>query len=204
LQSRSDARPSYDDIRLTPDHLFVAREKNIHIPQHISEDVFVIRTTARSVVESWTVEIEGIEGMEWVGSVTMMISGQSSSHYMMLNQKSTIPLALYFDVISAQRRNTVLYTGFETFGRETTSGEAALLSILFTDVQGHPYMYNFDVSDQMVNNPEQKIYIKADINIPKPEVGGGFKPEVDDWDDYFYLWFSHHSAESGDGIYLVR
>ena len=75
---------------------------------------------------------------------------------------------------------------FETFGREKTSGDKALLSILFTDIQGHPYMYNFDVSDQMENNPEQHIVIRGDIDIPKPEVGGGFKPEVDDWKEYEY------------------
>ena len=75
---------------------------------------------------------------------------------------------------------------FETFGREKTSGDIALLSILFTDVQGHPYMYNFDVSDQMENNPLQHIVIKGDINIPKPEVGSGFKPIVDEWKEYEY------------------
>ena len=186
LQSRVDSRPSYDDIRLTPDHLYVARERNIHIPRHITEDVFIIQATAKSVVESWNIEVESITGMEYVGSVTMMISGQASSHFIALNQDSEIPLAFYFDVISAQRRSTVLSTGFETFGRERTSGESAILSILFTDIQGHPYMYNFDVSDQMENNPEQKIYIKADINIPKPEAGGGFKPEVDGWYEHNY------------------
>lgn len=186
LQSRVDSRPSYDDIRLTPDHLYVARERNIHIPRHITDEVLIIRTTAKSVVESWNVEVDGVEGMEWIASVSMMISGQASSHFMALNQDSEIPIALYFDVVSAQRRNTVLYTGFETFGREKTSGESAILSILFTDAQGHPYMYNFDVSDQMDNNPEQKIYIKADINIPKPEVGGGFKPEVGEWVENVY------------------
>ena len=47
-------------------------------------------------------------------------------------------------------------------------------------------MSNFDVSDQMIDNPERKIVINADIDIPKPEVGGGFMPEVDDWKEYEY------------------
>ncbi len=186
LQSRVETRPSYDDIRVTPGHLFVAREFNIHIPRHISEDVFIISTTAKSVVESWTIEVDGITGMEWVGSVSMMISGQVSTHFIATNTDSTEPMALYFDVVSAQRRSTVMTSRFETFGREKTSGDVALLSILFTDTQGHPYMYNFDVSDQMENNPEQHIVIKGDINIPKPEIGGGFAPEVDGWKEYEY------------------
>ena len=186
LQSRVDPRPSYDNIHVTPGHLFVAREKNIHIPQHITEDVFIITTTAKSVVESWTVDIEGITGMEWVGSVSIMLSGQVGSNFIATNTRSTEPVALYFDIISAQRRNTVLSSRFETFGRELTSGDTALLSILFTDQFGHPYLYNFDVSDQMENNPKQHIVIKADINIPEPEIGGGFIPEVEDWEEYIY------------------
>ena len=186
LQSRVDTRPSYDNIHVTPGHLFVAREKNIHIPQHITEDVFIITTTAKSVVESWTVEIEGITGMEWVGSVSIMLSGQVGSNFIATNTRSTEPVALYFDIISAQRRNTVLSSRFETFGRELTSGDTALLSILFTDQFGHPYLYNFDVSDQMENNPEQHIVIDGEIIIPKPEVGGGFKPDVEDWKEFEY------------------
>ena len=186
LQSRVDTRPSYDDIRVIPGHLFVARERNLHIPRHISQDVYIIHATAKTVVESWTVEVNGITGMEWVGSVSMMISGQAGTHFVAVDEDSTIPIALYFDVVSAQRRSMTMTSRFETFGRERTSGDKALLSILFTDIQGHSYMYNFDVSAQMENNPAQHIVINGDINIPKPEIGGGFKPEVDDWKEYEY------------------
>lgn len=186
LQSRVETRPSYDNIRVTPGHLFVARERNIHIPQHITEDVFIIKTTARTIVESWTVEINGITGMEWVGSVAMILSGQVGSNFLATNTRSTDPVAIYFDVISAQRRSAFISSHFETFGREKTSGDVALLSILFTDIAGHPYMYNFDVSDQMENNPRQHIVINGDIDIPKPEVGGGFAPTVDDWKEFEY------------------
>lgn len=186
LISRGDSRPSYDRICVTPGHLFVAREHNIHIPKHITEDVFIIQTTARTIVESWTVEVDGITGLEWVGSVAMMLSGQIDTKFFGTGTPSTEAIALYFDVVTASRRNTVMNSRFETFGREKTSGDIALLSILFTDVQGHPYMYNFDVSDQMENNPLQHIVIKSDIDIPKPEVGSGFKPIVDDWKEFEY------------------
>lgn len=186
LQSRVDSRPSYDDIRLTPDHCFVAREYNIHIPRHITNDVFIINTTAKSVTESWTVEIRNIEGLEWVGSISMMLSGQVGTYFIATNQPSTQSLALYFDVSRVVRSGLTITTRFETFGRERTSGEQALMSILFLDVAGHPYMYNFDVSNQMENNPEQHIVIDGDISIPKPEVGGGFKPVVEGWKEYEY------------------
>lgn len=186
LQSRVDTRPSYEDIRLTPGHLFVAREQNVHIPRHITEDVFIVQATAKSAVESWTLEVNGVTGMEWVGSVSMMISGQVGTHFIAKGVDSTTPIALYFENTRAQRSSTTLTSRFETFGREKTSGDVALLSILFTDTQGHPYMYNFDVSEQMENNPSQHIVINGDINIPKPEVGGGFKPEVDDWREHNY------------------
>lgn len=186
LMSRVDSRPSYDEIKLTPDHLFVAREHNIHIPRHISNDVFVIDATAKTVVESWTVDIKGVTGLEWVGSLSMMLSGQSATHFIAVNQPSPKSVAIYFDVAETYRSETVLSSRFETFGRERTSGDQALFSILFYDIAGHPYMYNFDVSDQMENNPRQHIVIEGDINIPKPEIGSGFKPVVDDWKEFEY------------------
>lgn len=186
LLSRMDSRPSYDDIRLTPSHLFVARATNIHIPRHITNDVFIINATAKTVVESWTVEIKGVTGVEYIGSVSMMLSGQVSTYFIAADRPSTKPMALYFDGVETRRSEASLHTRFETFGREKTSGDQALLSILFFDVAGHPYMYNFDVSEQMENNPEQHIVIEGEINIPKPEVGSGFKPDVDDWKEFEY------------------
>lgn len=186
LQSRVDSRPSYENIRLTPGHLFVARKHNIHIPKHINNDVFVISAKAESVVESWTIEINGLTGMEWVGSVSMMLSGQVNTHFVATATDSVEPVALYFNVEGKQRSINTITTRFETFGREQMSGDVALLSVVFTDVQGHPYMYNFDVSDQMVNNPRQHIVINGDVYIPKPELGGGFDPTVDDWKEYEY------------------
>lgn len=186
LQSRVNKLPSYDDIRLTPDHLFVASEMGIHIPRHITEEAFVITATASTVVESWTIEISGIGGIEWVGGVTMMLSGQVGENLIATNSRTPHSVTIFFDDVVMQRQQGVLTSRFETFGRELVAGEPALLSVLFKDSQGHPYMYNFDVSDQMVDNPEQRIVIKADINIPKPEVGGGFKPVVDDWKEFEY------------------
>ncbi len=184
LESRVDTRPSYESIRQTPSHLFVASKRNIEIPQHITEEAFVIQATAKTVVESWTIEIEGVSGMEYVGGVSMMLSGQVGSNFIATNTCSTKSVALYFNAASASRHNSMITSRFETFGREKTSGDVALLSVLFTDIKGHPYMYNFDVSDQMENNPEQHIVIKTEIKIPKPEVGGGFRPEVDDWKEH--------------------
>lgn len=186
INSRVDTRPSYDDIRTTPGHLFVARREGIHIPHHITNEAFIISATARSVVESWTIEINGVKGTEWLGGVTMMISGQSGSYFIARGEPSTNSVALYFDTDSKQRSAVSIYSRFETFGREQTSGDAVLLSVLFTDTQGHSYLHNFDVSSQMENNPEQHIVINADIDIPKPEAGGGFEPSVDNWREFEY------------------
>lgn len=186
LLSREDSRPSYEEICLTPSHLFVARATNVHIPRHISNDVFVINVTAKSIVESWTVEIKGVTGVEYIGSMSLMLSGQISTYFIATDTPATTPSVLYFDGVEAHRSEATLHTRFETFGREKTSGDQALLNILFTDVAGHLYMYTYDVSAQMENNPEQHIIIEDDINIPAPDVGGGFKPSVDNWEEFEY------------------
>ena len=184
LQSRNETRPSYEKICTTPGHLFVGHKENIHIPQHITEELFIIEAKAKTVVESWTIEIDGVSGMEWVGSVSLMLSGQVASNFIATSTPSEESVAICFDAATASRGTMTLTSRFETFGREKTSGDPALLSVLFTDVQGHPYLYNFDVSEQMEDNPDHHIVIRADVNIPKPEIGGGFAPTVDDWKEH--------------------
>lgn len=186
LQSREESSPSYAKICVTPGHLFVARKQGITIPRHISQEAFVIQATAKTVVESWTVTLDNVSGLQWVGAVSMMISGQSATSFIATDTPSTESIALYFDAATASRENSTLSSRFETFGREFSSGDPALLSVLFTDVQGHPYLYNFNVSSQMEDNPEQHIHISYPVDIPKPTDGGGFRPEVDDWNEFIY------------------
>ena len=73
-----------------------------------------------------------------------------------------------------------------TFGYVPT--EKQVITLVVTDTGGTGHEFDFDVSDQFPDNPEQEIYVKTeDIVIDEPDVpessGGGLAPEVDEWDD---------------------
>ena len=75
---------------------------------------------------------------------------------------------------------------FNTFGYVPT--EKQVITLVVTDTGGTGHEFDFDVSDQFPDNPEQEIYVKTeDIVIDEPDVpessGGGLAPEVDEWDD---------------------
>lgn len=169
-------------IVYTPNHLFVARNEQVDIPVRIEGDEpVVIEATARSVVESWYLEVRGVSGIENIGNVTALITGMVGSNIIASDTRTEEAVTIYEEMgTNAQERH--LTTIFNTFGKQ--SSERNILSVVITDVAGGQYQYNFDISNQFLNNPERRIIVTTDIDIPKPEYGGGgFKPSVDDWDE---------------------
>jgi hypothetical protein len=82
-------------------------------------------------------------------------------------------------------RNEGKITGnFSAFGHCPTILQEHHLIIYGILADGSRWYYDFDVTDQVHNAPDQyEIHIKLDeLPFPKPVVnGGGFKPSVDDW-----------------------
>lgn len=176
-QTRLDERIVY-----TPNHLFVARDEQVDIPVRIEgEGPVVIEATARSVVESWYLEVRTVSGIENIGKVTALITGMVGSNIIASDTRTEEAVTIYEEMCAnAQERH--LTTIFNTFGKQPS--QRNILSVVITDIAGGQYQYNFDISDQFLNNPERRIVVTTDIDIPKPEYGGGgFKPSVDDWDE---------------------
>ena len=74
---------------------------------------------------------------------------------------------------------------FNTFGRNENCPESQVLSLVFIDIAGNGRTFNFDVTDEFINNKDQVIRLTKEIDIPKPMTSGsgGFVPKVDPWED---------------------
>lgn len=185
LRSRAESKVDEENIVYDPDHLFVGRLEDVFIPARAVEaPTVVIDLYAETVVETWIVEVETVTGRENIGTIAGVVTGLAESNRIAFDERSRDYVSVYFDNQTIDE-NGLLTGKFNTFGRNPESGVPQVLSLVFTDVAGKGYVYNFDVSDQFVDNPEQIIRLKFDIDIPKPETpgDGGFAPVVDEWED---------------------
>jgi hypothetical protein len=165
--------------------LFVGRVQDVFIPNRaVDAPVHVINVNAETVVQTWIVEVKTVTGVENIGTMASVVTGLAELNKIGLNERSKEYVSVYFDNHAIDENGT-LTAKFNTFGRNPDSGTKQILSIVFTDISGKGYVYDFDVSDQFPGNKEQIIRIQTDIHIPKPITSGdgGFAPKVDEWDD---------------------
>lgn len=184
LRSRA-SKADKEEIVYDPDHLFVARKENVFIPSRAVEaPAVVIDMYAETVVETWLLDVRIVSGKENIGSMAAVITGLAEYNMIAYDERSKEYVSVYFDNPVIDDEGT-LTAKFNTFGQHPESGTKQILSLVFTDVAGKGHVFDFDVSNQFPNNPEQIIRIRTEIDIPKPMTSGdgGFVPKVDEWDD---------------------
>lgn len=185
LRSRSESKVDEENIVYDPDHLFVGRAENVFIPARAVEAPTVyIDLYCETVVETWLLEVKTVTGKENIGTIAAVVTGLAGSNRIAFDERSTDYVSVYFDnqVIDD---NGVLTARFNTFGHNPDIAVPQVLSLVFTDIAGKGRTFDFDVSDQFLDNKEQIIRIVTEIDIPKPMTSGdgGFVPKVEEWDD---------------------
>ncbi len=182
---RSRSNPEEEDLLYDPDHLFVGRLENVFIPaRSVEAEMVTLNVKAQTIVQSWKIELNKVTGTENIGSIAGVITSLSSKSHFGLGTLSSEIGSVYFDN-PVVNENGTLNAGFNTFGRNPDCKEPQILSLVFIDVAGKGKTFNFDVTDQMIDNKEQIIRLEAEIDIPKPmtDGSGGFVPKVDEWED---------------------
>ena len=183
LKSRSSE--DEEQILYDPDHLFVGRLENVFISaRSVEAEMLTLTVKARTIVQSWKIELDKVTGVENIGSIAGVITNLARKSQFGLGTLSEEIGSVYFDnpVVG---ENGTLDAGFNTFGRNPDCKDPQKLSLVFIDVAGKGKTYTFDVTEQMIDNKEQIIRLKAEIEIPKPmtDGSGGFVPKVDEWED---------------------
>ena len=172
-----------------PDHMFVGWYHNLNIPIIYEDDdirEIYIEVDAHTIVETWQVEVETVEGSQWIGSMASLISGQRGSVHIGPNVASEKVVSVYFEMAVADREDggKCLKGKFNTFGKHPDRISGVSLDLNVKDILGGDNTFHFDVTDQFVDNERRYILIKEKISIEEPKTeGGGFRPEVGDWDE---------------------
>jgi hypothetical protein len=186
LGVRSDNAPranGSDDERvaLAPDAIWCDHKEDIML-----EETAEIHTTTLypvSEVCHYTVEITNAENLKYTNGMSGAVSGLSGGKliYSGLPTGECVTVPFETTVLSD---NTTVTGDFLTFGDIPDDPKTHSLTIYAVLADNSKWYYTYDVTGQINSAPDpQNVHIVLDgLPLPKPIVnGGGFKPEVDEW-----------------------
>lgn len=169
-----------------PDHLVVATSENEYIPYH--EGMHTIQADAMSVVESYYLQIK-VKGLEYVSSAQAILSGMVNANKISSNTRVIEPQAtIWFDLEKSDDKGVpVICTVFNTFGRIEDSQNDLEVTFDIKTHDGRTVQEKFDISELFHTEECIKhhwLLLEETIEISPPiSSGGGFNPEVGDWDE---------------------
>ena len=189
---------SFQDIsiRLEPEHLLVANERNVRISPH--DSVVVVQTEANTVVDTYYIQIR-VTGLQFASNATAVITGLSPSNHIGLNERTVEPsTAVVFDLQKgydeslAGQNKDVLCAVFNTFGKIEEASSNLRVTFNVIDTAGNLLQHDVDMNhifktEDAIERHWLIIDEVWDIPDPQPnpseQAGGGFQPQVDDWEE---------------------
>ena len=187
-----------DDVRYEPDHLLVAHEDALNIPQHTG--ALVIETTANTIAETYYLQVR-VEGAQYVSLASAEISGMAPTNHFGIRQLDVDdPSSIYLNLQSSTDERisgdnkAVICCLFNTFGKiyESNFATDSELLICVTRTDGEVFNFTFDMKD--IFNSENALQrhwllLNDAITIPTPDptpsTGGGFQPQVGEWENQY-------------------
>lgn len=163
-----------------PEHLLVGRKTGIVIPFLAVEDTtYVIETHVSTILDSYSIRIDSIKGLENASSVDLYLTGHSRSNTVGPDLRSDVSSTLHIGTCRPDPTYTYLYAEFCTFGKIAGETGLARLSVVVTGAGGTTYYFEQDITEQYLR-PDHRLLLNIRGEI-KPREQGGFMPRVDDW-----------------------
>ena len=183
-------------IYYAPEHLMVARAPELVVEEH--NYVKYIDLDAHSIVDTYYIQIRitGVENMAQSAGCQAVLTGVAPSNLFGDNIRNySEPSSLYFEMFRNTDPNTpeglsedVLCAVFNTFGKipDAKSELNITLSVLTRDGKSHQKVIDMAPIFETEDARERHwLLIDEEWEIPAPifEGGGGFTPDVDEWED---------------------
>ncbi|MBQ3190079.1 MAG: DUF5119 domain-containing protein [Bacteroides sp] len=179
-----------------PDHLLVAREEKIEVPEHT--ELLVINMEAFSVVDSYYIQIR-LKNGKYASDATALLTDLSPSNRIGLNKRTDDEYAATFFEMHRSKNpagraeeQEVLCAVFNTFGKRPDDIDPSVESQLFVTfnvitTEGKVVEMTVDMDEIFLSEDAQKrhwLLIDKVFEIPVPETSGsGFQPGVGEWDE---------------------
>lgn len=168
-----------------PDHLVVARNPSETVPYHYG--LHTIYTEARSVVESWYLQIK-VDGLQYVSGAQALLSGMVRANMISTDTRVNDPgSAVWFRMVKSEDGGEpVICAVFNTFGHMDGASSGLEVTFDVNTTDGRTVRKTFDISGLFsTENAILHHWLLLDeaIKIDPPKESGGYDPKVDDWDD---------------------
>lgn len=155
---------------------------------HVVEGA-VINIIPESRIYTYTFEVRGVKGAEYISETRGAISGMSSSFFIGLDMRSQTSTTLLFNA-SVDKENEKIVGSFRTFGRLETDNFFTIEVLYPSKTNNGIIQCTWDVTPQIDDNKNYHIIIEnSGIEIPdedlKEEEGddSGWKVDLGDWND---------------------
>ncbi|MDE7380994.1 MAG: DUF5119 domain-containing protein [Muribaculaceae bacterium] len=174
-------------VALVPGIMWHDHLEEIDIPVELTGEK-VITYRPHEIVSHYTVDVINVKNLENLrgSQIDGTISGMAEGYYPRKETSSDESVTFPF-VLKSVTDNKSLHSEFLTFGEcpNQRLNHNVTIYVLLND--GTKWFKTFDVTDQVRNAPDPRnVHIVIDgLELPKPIAngGGGFKPEVNDWND---------------------
>lgn len=185
LSSRSEPRganPENAPVSLAPEAVWGGSREGIRLARNEAETHEIVLPVFPRVC-SYSFEVLNVENLKYVQEAGASLSGLSGSLRMGGEEpsqvRSVVPFPAGKEGESSIRGRTL------AFGLSANADTSRVLTLYLTFADGSRHYYRFDVGGQVNKAPDRRnVHIVIDgLSLPKPIVnGGGFHPEVDEWE----------------------
>ena len=185
IANQYSSKGEVPEVRVEPEHLVVARNSDEHIPYHFG--LYTIHTEARSVVESWYLQIK-VDGLQYVSGAQALLRGMVGSNFIATDTRVNVPeTSLWFKMVKSDDNGTpVICAVFNTFGHIEGSVNDLEVTFDLTRTDGKVFRHTFDISDLFRSDNavlHHWLLLEKTIKIDPPKTSGGYDPVIGDWDD---------------------
>lgn len=171
-----------------PDVLSIAEclwtwQSDLTVPAVAVDDtVFVVNAGVSSAMKQGRITLTGLKGSEHIAGIDCFITGLSAGMNPLTGALDAQAVTHTFPLTcgGSEARGTFLYFGLAS-GR---SDADHILYTLVTDTGGGRHLYVYDLTE-LKPEREMAYTISTGIDIPEPEAqegGGGFRPDLGEWD----------------------
>lgn len=173
-------------VALTPSMIWSIRNDSIELREEDEGDRYITFMPEEAVCH-YTVDILDVKNLGYLhgASVDATISGMAEGYLNGHGNSTDITVTMPFTLKPSVEEES-LHGEFLTFGECNTVKTSHKVTVYMRLTDGTKWYHTFDVTDQVTDAPDPRhvnIVIRG-LELPQPgSGGGGFSPDVNEWND---------------------